>query len=105
MTISQNENEKIEEPEKYIFKLFISAKSSDSVYAIKNIKKFCNHYLPNKYELEVIDIFQEPEKASEEHIVLIPLLIKKFPLPEERMSGDLSNTHNILAKFHIDYEN
>lgn len=102
MTISQNENKKIEVPEKYIFKLFISANSSDSVYAIKNIKKFCNHYLLNKYELEIIDIFQEPEKATEEHIVLTPLLIKKFPLPEERMSGDFTNTQNILTKFHID---
>ncbi len=102
MTRGQNENEKIEVPEKYIFKLFISAKSSDSVYAIKNIKNLCKQYLPDSYELEIIDIFQEPEKALEEHIVLTPLLIKKFPLPEERMSGDLSNSQNILTKFNID---
>jgi circadian clock protein KaiB len=102
MTISRNKNEKIEMPGKYIFKLFISSKSTDSVYAIKNIQKFCRHYLPDKYELEIIDIFQEPDKAINEKIVLTPLLIKKFPLPEERISGDLSNTQNILTKFDID---
>lgn len=105
MEIKSKENEmteKKEVPEKYIFKLFISTKSSDSGYAVKNIQKFCNQYLSGRFELDIIDIYQMPDEVLEEQIILTPLLIKKFPLPEERISGDLSNVQNILSKFHID---
>jgi circadian clock protein KaiB len=80
----------------YILRLFVSRNSPNSARAAINIKAICEKYLKNRYELEIIDIYQHPDLASTEEIVAIPMLIKKFPLPEERMIGDLSNTDKVL---------
>jgi circadian clock protein KaiB len=63
---------------------------------VENSKTFCEKYLKDRYELEIIDIYQQPSLALKEEIIAIPLLIKKFPLPEKRLTGDLSNIENIL---------
>ncbi len=81
---------------KYILCLFVSSKSLNSARAVVNIKAICEKYLKNRYELEIIDIYQHPELAITEQIVALPVLIKKFPVPEIRMVGDLSNTEEVL---------
>jgi circadian clock protein KaiB len=81
---------------KYILCLFVSGNSPNSARAVVNIKAICEKYLKNMYELEIIDICQHPDLASIEEIVAVPLLIKKFPIPKERMVGDLSNTEEVL---------
>jgi circadian clock protein KaiB len=75
--------------------------SPNSVRAIENINAICLKYLKGKYELEVIDIYQQPSLALQEDIITIPVLIKKFPLPEERLIGDLSNTKIVLEELHL----
>ncbi|MES2397188.1 MAG: circadian clock KaiB family protein [Bacteroidota bacterium] len=82
--------------EKYILKLFVTGILPNSARAIVNIKAICEKYLTGRYELEIIDIYQQPSLAISEEIVAIPLLIKKSPLPEVRMIGDLSNLENVL---------
>lgn len=82
--------------EKYILCLFVSGKSPNSARAVVNIKAICEKYLKNRYELEIIDIYQHPDLASTEEIVALPVLIKKFPIPKVRMVGDLSNTEEVL---------
>jgi len=81
---------------KYILRLFVTGILPNSVRAIKNINIICEQYLKGKYELEIIDIYQQPSLALSEEIVAVPVLIKKFPLPEERMIGDMSNTEKVL---------
>lgn len=78
------------------FRLFVTGASPNSLRAITNIKSFCDTYLPGKHELEIIDVYQQPEIAQKEQIVALPLLIKKFPLPERRLIGDMSDTAKIL---------
>lgn len=87
--------------EKYIFKLFVTGLLPNSVRAVVNIKAICETYLKNKYELEVIDIYQQPSAALKEDIIAVPLLIKKFPLPEVRLLGDLSDTAVILKGLYL----
>ena len=87
--------------EKYILQLFISGILPNSSRAIINIKAICGKYLKGRYKLEIIDIYQQPELALSEEIIAIPLLIKRFPLPEERMIGDLSNTEKVLRGLQI----
>ena len=82
--------------EKYILRLFVTGILPNSVRAVENSKAFCERYLKGRYELEIIDIYQQPSLALKEDIIAIPLLIKKFPLPEERLAGDLSNIEKIL---------
>jgi circadian clock protein KaiB len=82
--------------EKYILRLFISGILPNSVRSIINIKSICEKHLKGRYELEIIDIYQQPDLALTEEIIAIPVLIKKFPLPEIKMIGDLSDTDKVL---------
>ena len=82
--------------EKYILRLFVTGILPNSARAIVNSKAFCEKYLEGRYELEIIDIYQQPSLAFSEGIIAIPLLIKKFPLPEARLIGDLSNIEKVL---------
>jgi circadian clock protein KaiB len=82
--------------EKYILQLFVTGILPNSTRAIVNIKTICEKYLKGRYELEIIDIYQQPALALAKDILAIPLLIKKSPLPEKRLIGDLSNTEIVL---------
>ena len=87
--------------EKYFFRLFITGILPNSVRAVANSKAICEKYLKGRYELEIIDIYQQPAIALAEEIVAIPMLLKRFPLPEERVIGDLSDTEEVLKGLHI----
>ncbi len=80
----------------YILRLYVTGASPNSVKAITNIKEICDAHLKDDYTLEVIDVHQQPALASKEQIIALPLLIKKQPLPERRLIGDLSNTEQVL---------
>lgn len=87
--------------EKYVLQLFVTGILPNSVRAVVNIKAICEQYLKGRYELEIIDIYQQPALAISEDIIAIPVLIKKFPLPEERLIGDLSNTQSVLEGLNL----
>ena len=65
------------------------------------MKKICEEHLPDDYDLEVIDIYQDPSAAREEQIIAAPTLVKKLPQPLRRFVGDLSNTQSILVGLDI----
>jgi len=81
----------------YILKLFISGASPNSVRAINNIQKILDEHLRDRYSLSIIDIYQEKLVAQQEQIIALPLLIKKSPLPERRLVGDMSETAKVLS--------
>lgn len=80
----------------YILRLFITGATPNSIRAITNIKQICEDYLHGNYTLEVIDVYQQQTIAEQEQLIALPLLIKKHPLPERRMIGDLSDTQKVL---------
>jgi circadian clock protein KaiB len=82
--------------QKYILKLFVSGILQNSVRAIKNINQICEQHLKGNYKLEIIDIYQQPNLAIAEQIIVIPVMIIKYPLPERRIIGDLSNVVKVL---------
>ena len=86
---------------KYVLKLFVTGNMPNSTRAIKNINAICRKHLQGRYELEIIDIYQQPTQAIIEDIIAAPVLIKKFPLPEERLIGDLSDHENVLKELRI----
>jgi circadian clock protein KaiB len=83
--------------EKYVLRLYVTGMTPKSIKAIENIKKICEESLQGRYELEVIDIYQQPEYAKKEEIIAAPTLIKKLPLPSRRVIGDMSNKERILV--------
>lgn len=82
--------------EGYVLRLFITGATPNSIRAITNIRQICEEHLKGKYSLEIIDVYQEEGIAEKEQLIALPLLIKKEPLPERRMIGDLSNTEKVL---------
>jgi len=86
---------------KYILRLFVTGILPNSARAVVNIKAICEKYLKGRYELEIIDIYQQPSLTLTEEIIAIPVLIKKFPLPEERLIGDMSDIVNVLKGLRI----
>ena len=64
---------------------------------MKNIKLVCEQHLKGRYDLEVIDIYQQPNLAREEQIVAVPTLIKRLPLPLQRLVGDMSDLNKVLV--------
>lgn len=87
--------------ENYVFQLYIVGNSINSVRAIKNITSICETYLKNRFALEIIDIAENPSMANTEDIIAVPLLIRTFPPPKEKIIGDLSDTQNILDALNI----
>lgn len=80
----------------YVLRLFITGANPNSIRAVENIKHICEEHLKGKYSLEIFDVYQQQNMAESEQIVALPLLIKKKPLPERRMIGDLSDTEKVL---------
>lgn len=82
--------------DKFILKLFVSGASRNSVRAINNLQQILNSHFRGKYSLSIIDLHQEKNLANDEQITALPLLVKKFPLPEKRLIGDMSNIEKVL---------
>ncbi|MHC1730536.1 MAG: circadian clock KaiB family protein [Bacteroidales bacterium] len=87
--------------DKYILRLFITGTTSKSVLALTNLKKICEEYLEGRYDLEVIDLYQNPGLAIDEQIIAAPTLIKKLPLPFRRIIGDMSDIEKVLMGLEI----
>src|SRR5512135_1993573 len=82
--------------EKYVLRLYVAGLTPRSQTAIKNIKRICEEHLSGRYDLEVIDVYQQPVLAKGEQIIAAPTLIKKLPLPLRKFIGDLSDSERIL---------
>lgn len=95
-----NENSKIDNHQ-YVFRLYVTGASPNSLRAIANSKYIFDKYLNDNYELEIIDVHQQPFVAKEDNIVALPLLIKKFPLPEKRLIGDMSDMEKVLRSIGV----
>jgi circadian clock protein KaiB len=85
------------EAERYILRLYVTGMTPRSVRAVKNLQAICNEYLKDRYDLEVIDIYQQPVLARGEQIIAAPTLVKKHPLPMRRIVGDMSQRDRVLV--------
>jgi len=79
-----------------IFRLYITGASPNSSRAITNLKKILERYLDGEYELDIIDVYQQPHIVQKVNIVALPLLVRKMPLPERRLIGDMSNHDKVI---------
>jgi len=85
----------------YIFHLYITGASPNSSRAITNFKNLCESCLKDKYELNIIDVYQQPHVAKGVDIIALPLLVRKLPLPERRLIGDLSDKEKVIRNLGI----
>jgi circadian clock protein KaiB len=83
--------------QRYQLRLYVTGTSVRSSQAIANIRALCDEFLPGHYDLEVIDIYQQPTEAAKEQIIAAPTLIKELPNPAKRLIGDLSNRDKVMV--------
>lgn len=86
----------------WYFRLYIVGRSSKSLNAITNLKKICEEYLPNRYEIEILDLITQPYLAEYAQILAVPTLIRVLPEPVRRVIGDLSNKEKVLLGLEIE---
>jgi len=82
--------------EKWELRLYTAGQTPKSLAAIRNLKKVCEEHLPGQYEIEVIDLLQNPRLAKDHQIIATPTLIKVLPAPLRRFIGDLSRVEGHL---------
>ena len=82
--------------ERYVLRLYVTGMTPRSRRAVENVRRICEEHLAGQYDLEVIDIYQQPTLARGEQIIAAPTLIKKLPLPLRRVIGDMSSTDKVL---------
>jgi circadian clock protein KaiB len=80
----------------YVLRLYVSGMTPNSMRAIENVRTICAEHLEGRYQLEIIDIYQQPIFAKEGQIVAAPTLVKELPPPLRKFIGDMSKTEKIL---------
>jgi circadian clock protein KaiB len=85
------------ETERFQLRLYIAGQTPRSVGALANLKTICEEHLQGRYELEVIDLVQNPALASGDQILAVPTLVRRLPQPIKKIIGDLSNRERVLV--------
>jgi circadian clock protein KaiB len=90
------------EAEVWHLRLYVAGQSPKSLRAFANLKDLCDEHLSGRYEIEVIDLVEEPALARADDILAIPTLVRRLPEPLRRIIGDLSNTERVLVGLRIE---
>lgn len=88
-------------PEHYELSLYVTGMTSRSARAIENLRAFCRKHLEGRHTLRIFDVYQQPALAREEQLVAAPTLVKRLPLPQRRLVGDLSNQERVRTALGI----
>jgi circadian clock protein KaiB len=80
----------------YVLRLYVTGATPRSTRAIFNIKSICEQHLPGRYDLEVIDLYQQPALGQEQQILAAPTLVKALPSPLRKLVGDMSDRNHVL---------
>jgi circadian clock protein KaiB len=83
--------------ERYVLRLYIAGNNLRSQMAVENVKKICEEYLKGRYELDVVDIYQDHSKNPVDIVLAAPTLVKKLPLPLRKVIGDMTRKEKVLV--------
>lgn len=85
----------------YVLKLYVTGKTPRATAAIENLRRLCSEELSDEYELQIIDVLEQPQLAEDEKILATPTLIKQLPPPLRRVIGDLSDREKVLLGLNL----
>jgi circadian clock protein KaiB len=88
--------------EVWYLRLYIAGQSPKSLRAFANLKTLCEEHLAGRYELEIIDLVEQPALARSDDILAIPTLVRRLPVPLRKIIGDLSNTERVLVGLRVE---
>jgi len=83
--------------QKYVLRLYVAGICTRSEQAIRSVKEVCEQHLKDRYELEIVDIYQHRESLKDAQVVAAPTLIKQLPLPLRRLIGDMTNKQKLIV--------
>jgi circadian clock protein KaiB len=87
----------LEDSQLFVLRLYVTGMTPRSTRAIRAVRAICEELLAGRFDLEIIDVYQQPALIRDEQIVATPTLVKKGPTPERRMIGDMSNRARLIA--------
>lgn len=85
----------------YALRLYVAGQTKKSLAAFENLKRICEEHLSGRYEIEVIDLLENPRLARGDQIFAVPTLVRKLPAPIKKLIGDLSSTERVLVGLDI----
>jgi circadian clock protein KaiB len=85
----------------HLLRLYVAGQTPRSITAFANLKRICEEYLAGRYQIEVIDLIQNPQLARGDQIFAVPTLVRRLPEPVRRIIGDLSNSDRVLVGLDI----
>ena len=92
------------QPQKYVLRLYVTGLTPRSTRAIGTVRSVCEEHLAGQYELEIIDVYQQPGRSSEDQIVAIPTLVKCSPQPQRLIIGDMSDRNRLLSGLGLPFD-
>ena len=81
----------------YRLRLYVAGQTPKSIMAFRNLKQICEEHLQGRYEIEIIDLLENPQLARGDQILAVPTLVRRLPEPIKKIIGDLSNTERVLV--------
>jgi circadian clock protein KaiB len=81
---------------RYILRLYVTGQTPRSMKSVENLRALCDKYLPGQFDLNIVDVYQQPAMAREGQIIAAPTLIKSMPLPLRRLVGDFSDKERVI---------
>ena len=85
------------EGQTYSLRLYVAGQTPKSVLAFTNLKRICEQHLLGRYQIEIIDLLENPQLARGDQILAVPTLVRRLPEPIKKIIGDLSNTERVLV--------
>jgi circadian clock protein KaiB len=89
------------ETENFVLRLYIAGQTPKCMRAFANLKRICEQYLGDRYQIEMIDLLKNPALARNDQILAVPTLVRRVPVPVRKIIGDLSNTQRVLAGLNV----
>ena len=86
----------------WYLRLYVAGQSSKSLRAFANLKKLCEEHLAGRYEIEIIDLVEDPSLAGGDDIIAVPTLVRRLPPPLRKVIGDLSDPDRVLVGLRVE---
>lgn len=82
-------------------RLYVAGQSAKSIAAYRNLQRICDEHLAGRYQIEIVDVLNNPALARDDQIVALPTVVRKKPFPARKVLGDLSNTERVLVALQL----
>jgi circadian clock protein KaiB len=82
-------------------RLYVAGNSPKSLDAFANLKDICEQHLPGQYEIEIVDLIDDPARAATDDVLAVPTLVRRLPPPSRKIIGNLSNTDRVLSYLRV----